>query len=476
MAALALLGACFLPTTGRGDRLDRMTAPFLVLWDHSHLWGLLLCRGLAALGAPFSPVTCAEVADGALTRRRPPALLAPGGFARRKFAALGPAGVAAVRDYVAGGGAYCGICGGAGLALAHDDGLHLCPWTRRTFADRLDHMVSGHVRLAVDPDTRLFPPSLSPGLDAPVWWPAGFAPPENPLDASGPDVMVVAAYAGAGPDLLLADIPLGAMPGNLLHACRERFGLRLTPPFLDGGACVIAGSYGRGRYVLSHAHLETPDSPQANAWLAHLLAVFSPGDAFGRKIPAWNPAAEPVRFEDPHLDAARRHMAAAIQAGLDARLLFRRNDWLLGWRPGMPGFSLSNLAALLSGVAALPPTDAAMAYWREAGPAFARDMEAFARRLAVFFPAQRLEITLSLVDHRPTNAEPNLAAERRELFGPSPGGGGLCGRLVDRLDGLLLRLLREDRGEEASGGRGGSSPPVPPEGGRGKAKVSRRST
>lgn len=414
-----------------------MAAPFLVLWDHSHLWGLLLCRGLAALGAPFSPVSCADVAAGALWRAPPRALLVPGGFARRKFAALGPAGVAAIRDYVASGGTYFGVCGGAGLALDHDEGLRLCPWTRRAFADRLDHLVSGHVRLTIDPDSRLFPPSLAPVLTAPVWWPAGFAPPTGPSD---PDVVVVAAYAGAGPDLLLADIALGAMPDALLAACQERFGLKLTPSFLDDGACVIAGSYGKGRYVLSHAHLETPDSPQANAWLSHLLTIFSHGDGFGRHIPAWEPDSEPARFADPFLEAARLEMAAVTRAGQDARLLFQRNPWLLGWRPGMPGFSLSNLAAMLAGAAALPPTEAALAYWRTAGPDFASRLAAFAKRLATFFPAQRLEITLSLVD-RPAATEPNLAAERRELFGQAPGSGGLCGELVDSLDGLLLRLL-----------------------------------
>jgi hypothetical protein len=60
--------------------------------------------------------------------------------------------------------------------------------------------------------------------------------------------------------------------------------------------------------------------------------------------------------------------------------------------------------------------------------------------LEVFFPAQRLEITLSLVERR-AGADPGLAAERRELFGASPGGGGLCGELAATLDALLLRLL-----------------------------------
>ena len=240
---------------------------------------------------------------------------------------------------------------------------------------------------------------------------------------------------------MLADIALGAMPGDLLGACQARFGLTLAPAFLDGGACVIAGAFGRGRYVLSHAHLETPDSPQANAWLAHLLGLFDPdGVIAGRLVPAWHPAQETRRFADVHLEAARRDIESVIAAGIEARLLMRRSDWLLGWRPGMPGFSLSNLSALLAGASALPPTAAAEAYWRQAGPDFAQRAAAFARRLEVFFPAQRLEITLSLVERR-AGTDPGLAAERRELFGASPGGGGLCGELAATLDALLLRLL-----------------------------------
>lgn len=414
-----------------------MAAPIRVLWDHSHLWGLLLCRGLAALGADFSPITSREVAEGALWRDPPRLFCVPGGFARRKFAALGPAGVRAVRGYVAGGGCYCGFCGGAGLALSHADGLGLCSWTRLAFADRLDHLVSGHVKLRLDPDSPLCPPFLPPSLTVPVWWPAGFAPPQGEAD---PDVVVVAAYAGAGPDLMLADIALGAMPEERLAACRRRFGLRLTPAFLEDGACVVAGRFGQGRYVLSHAHLETPDSPEANAWLAHLLGFLARADGLDSRVPAWEPQGDPVRFDDRHLAEARRAMDRAIAAGLAARLLFRRNSWLLGWRPGMPGFSLSNLAAMLAGAAALAPTEAAVAYWRAVGPDFAARLAAFTDRLEVYFPARRLEITLSLVDG-PDRAEAGLAAEGRELFGRAPGGGGLCGELAEVLDGLLWRLL-----------------------------------
>jgi hypothetical protein len=253
-------------------------------------------------------------------------------------------------------------------------------------------------------------------------------------------VSVLAAYAGAAPDLLLADIPLGGLAETVLAECRERFGLNLTPAFLTGGACVITGTFGQGRYVLSHAHLETPDSPAANAWLAHLLACLGGENGLTRRVPAWDPHGEPSRFDDPHLEAARNDMATLVAAGITQRLLFHRNAWLLGWRPGMPGFSLSNLAAMLAFAAGRPATPQALAYWHDIGPAFASRFTRFARRLETFFPAQRLEITLSLVSTSPS-ADPNLAAERRELFGNTPGGGGQCGELTTLLDGLVARLL-----------------------------------
>lgn len=414
-----------------------MTAPLLVLWDHSHLWGLLACRGLRALGAPYRTVSADAVAHGALTRQRPPALIVPGGFARRKFAALGPAGAAAVREYVAGGGNYFGICGGAGLALSHADGLGLCPWVRRPFSDRLDHLVSGHVRLRADAASPLFPGHLPAELAAPVWWPAGFVPPQSPPDSP---VAVLAAYDGPEEDLLLADIPLGGLTETVLDACRERFGLSLTPAFLEGGACVITGRFGQGRYVLSHAHLETPNSPAANAWFAHLLASLSGANGLGHDVPPWEPHAEPTRFADPALETARDDLGRLVAAGIAQRLLFHRNSWLLGWRPGMPGFPLSNLAAMLAFAAGTPATPPALDYWHDIGPDFARRFAAFARRLETFFPAQRLEITLSLVSTPPA-ADPNLAAECHELFGNTPGGGGQCAALTTLLDGLVARLL-----------------------------------
>ena len=106
--------------------------PIHILWDASHIWGLMAWRALRALGLSCRLVKGQEIAEGALlgkpgSRRDagraapPPLLVVPGGNARLKALALGEAGRAAVRAYLERGGSYLGFCGGAGLALSHRD-------------------------------------------------------------------------------------------------------------------------------------------------------------------------------------------------------------------------------------------------------------------------------------------------------------------------------------------------------------------
>ncbi|HWR04816.1 MAG TPA: BPL-N domain-containing protein, partial [Humidesulfovibrio sp.] len=152
-----------------------MTRVF-VLWDDSHLWGLLVLRALRALGVPHGILRAHDIAEGALSGKcgacgpagghsaisgageSPPSLLptlliVPGGWARGRALRLGEAGLAAIRAFVDGGGNYLGFCGGAGLALTSPSGpragesLNLCPWGRMGFAGRLQHFLSGDVRL-----------------------------------------------------------------------------------------------------------------------------------------------------------------------------------------------------------------------------------------------------------------------------------------------------------------------------------------
>ena len=121
-----------------------------MLWDASHLWGYVALHALRAAGVPHRVLKASEIAQEGVSGK---ALLVPGGGARAKAAALGSAGMEAVRAFVRGGGAYLGICGGAGLALS--SGIGLSPWKRAGMSDRLQHLVSGHIACSLETDALL---------------------------------------------------------------------------------------------------------------------------------------------------------------------------------------------------------------------------------------------------------------------------------------------------------------------------------
>ena len=105
----------FLKTDGTLPDIETVVKrPCALLWDESFLWGVMTRRALTEAGVSFDPVRAADIREGALSRYR--MLFVPGGWASGKIAALGAEGAEAIRSFVAAGGNYLGICGGAGMA------------------------------------------------------------------------------------------------------------------------------------------------------------------------------------------------------------------------------------------------------------------------------------------------------------------------------------------------------------------------
>ncbi|SDF79170.1 BPL-N domain-containing protein [Desulfovibrio legallii] len=457
-------------------------APIYILWDSAHIWGLMAWRAVRALGLPCRLVKGQEIAEGAFLRKPEPGgaalLLVPGGNARLKAQALGPQGLDAVRRWVAQGGRYLGFCGGAGLALRHESdraGLNLCPWARAAYPQRLHHLISGHVRVRLRVDDPRVPPELAAGapdsgLDGataaaplathghgpkpaaarfaappcattaapaaapalPVWWPGRFAPEE------GADVRVLAAYDAPGEDFWLADLPLRRIPAQVFEAWQVLYGVNLSADFLAGQPLVAGGAYGEGSYILSYSHLETPRSPAANAWLAHLLrqAGYAPKGAL---VPLWQLrapcAAWPAASGAPLLRALN-HMRGLLDLAVEHHLFFARTHWLWGWRAGQPGAACNNLHAALCTAAGLPPTPEALAYWTSVRPRFAALEELFTAGAEGYFLACRLADTLA-----PTLPEAvgkrGLEHQREALFGHPMSGGGLLEELLTIAEELV---------------------------------------
>ena len=443
-----------------------------ILWDEAHIWGLLVVRAVRAFGVSHRIVSARQVAEGILQHEKPAMLMVPGGNARGKSLALGEAGREAICQYVREGGHYLGFCGGAGLALTWDgtseaehrtaspkgpaaNGLGLCPWGRGTFDDRLQHFMSGHLhsRLAKKADlpphaARLLPDDLGPSLEnpgpaekhhsdseyplLPVWWPGHFSATE------GKDVHILAAYEKPGPDFWLTDLPIRAIPLEIFTAWKEKYGFSPRPTFLENQPAIITCAHGKGTCTLSYSHLETPASPQANGWLAYLLEELAGLAPTTRLVPPWHDG--PILWNDPDLARIEDDIETVVACGLEHGLLFKRNDWLLGWRTGIPGSNINNVHSLVRILRRIPPT------------AEARDLLstnlATLRPLAARFKQEGVEyllterlsqtLTRTLPDMLPPSV---LKKQRAALFGPPMRAGGIYLELLDILDAIACAQL-----------------------------------
>ncbi len=455
-------------------------------------------RAVRAMGLPCRLVKGQEIAQGILLGKpqrfhasgeaqqvaatdknaadRAALLLVPGGNARLKAAGLGEAGRAAVRQWIEAGGNYLGFCGGAGLALSHaapKDGLGICPWSRAGYPERLHHLISGHarVRMREGDEFSFCPPAggaagsaggqaysmngpattaeksgqcpsprqSQPQQDAPggpslpVWWPGRFAAEDNT------PVRVLAAYDAPDADFWLADLPLQSVPPYIFEQWQALYGVNLSADFLKGQPLVVSGDYGQGHYVLSYSHLETPHSPDANAWLAQLLQQLTGLEPSRADVPLWqlrHPCHAWPEDSGPLL-AALRHMRGLLDLAVEHHLFFARTHWLWGWRAGLPGAACNNLHAALCTAASLAPSPAALAYWREVEPRFSKLADLFAAGAEGYFLACRLAETLhptlpDAVDRR------GLDNQRQALFGHPMSGGGLMEELLDITEELIF--------------------------------------
>lgn len=412
-----------------------------LLWDDSQIWGLLAARAVKAMGLSHKIVLAREIAEGLLTRKPPSLLLVPGGNARYKAQSLGAVGIGAIRDYVGHGGHYLGFCGGAGLALtwgSDPQGLGLCPWQRARFDERMQHFMSGHLHVSLPESGQgrhpLIPAALPAAPPLPVWWPGRFAP------QSTPGLTVLASYESPAEDFWLADLPIADLPPDTFSSWQDLYGLSFTPTFLAGQPCLIHGEYGKGSYVLSYSHLETPSSPSANQWFAHILSVLGGLEPERDSVPAWEMQTQEPLWEEPLLDAMWALFGQVERTGLQHGLLFRRTEWLLGWRTGIPGANLNNIRASLAATRWREPCDAAVAYWNTHKNAVSNAMEVFSKGCIQYLLAERLALTLSksLPDAVPSSM---LKDQRESLFGPPMQPGGLYKEIMEPLDRLACLQL-----------------------------------
>jgi hypothetical protein len=407
-----------MPTRNSAD-----PAPPALLWDHSLLWGVMLRRAMHHLGLSCELVRSEDIARGYLRSRSPTALLVPGGWASRKLRSLGDRGASAIASYVRSGGFYFGICGGAGMTLtgSPESTLGLCPWGRKPMHRRLPNC-SGHVRLRIA-EPRAAATSRERSILAPVWWPSQFDP------VPRANVRVLASYLEPASDFWVADLPVQDLTEAQIAAWEESYRINLHPDRIRNDPAIILGSAGRGRYLLSYVHLESPGSAEANRWFCWLLGEFAGSGPPLHETWHWDLQEPPVAWEDPTLLQVESVLRQIVQAGQERGLFCWRTSWLLGWSRGVPGFALNALLALTSEALQSAPDDRAASRWKEL------ERELLARAW------QFRDLFLDYMD-RHLVGDTGLEQRREKLVGPFPWQGGLFGRMADMLQEQVWLLHR----------------------------------
>lgn len=332
-------------------------------------------------------------------------------------------------------------------------GLCLCPWHRAEIGERVQHFVSGHVRVRFQGGHPLVPEFFSepvaPGSEPaiPIWWPGRFA-----ASSGGPDdgVDVLARYAGSDPrtcppDLCVADLPLSSLSPAVLEQWIELYGVSLAPGVPQRTALRPARRYGKGSYTLSYSHLETPGSPDANRWFAHILRTLAGFEPRADTVPAWRPGEMPVLWHDPDLLEARRGHGRADPARPRPRSPVRARPVADGLAFRRSGLGLNALFMGLCVLTGVSPSPEAETFW-------AAQRIRFGETFAVFRQGvEGLLLGLRLATIMPEEVPRKILAEQRlALFGSAMQGGGLYKELMDMVDELLFLSLGKAGGCDGS--------------------------
>ncbi len=406
-----------------------------VYWNYSHIWGLLVWHSLSSLSIPFRIITAKDILEEGIQSKL---LLVPGGNARHKSRDLyvngKPVGHDIIRNFVKDGGNYLGFCGGAGFALSEKESLSICPWKRSAIQARILHHISGHLHVDCA-ENKFFTPRSAYQDDKifPVWFPARFEAVESDNNPT-----ILARYTKPSADLFMSDLPLAAFPTEILQESVDLYGANLDP-LLTNEPSTIMGNYGDGQYLLSYAHLETPNSPFANSVYFNILEEFSSIQKIRAPfVPELELDNYPIYWEDKDLEEIKNKVLSLFSLGLELQLFYARKAWLYGWKDGMQGVQLTSLRTVLCLLQSLKPNEAMLKEWQNQKEEFINIFNIFYKGAVSWLYARRLCQSL------PESVSPPLLSDQQSrLFGKNMGIDGICNSLIQILEKIFI--LQDDR-------------------------------
>jgi glutamine amidotransferase-like uncharacterized protein len=418
------------------------------LWDESFLWGLMAYKTLKANSLPFELIRSEDIKNGKLKKYK--MLFVPGGWASNKLKALGQTGIDEIKLFVKNGGNYLGFCGGAGLATM--DGIGLLNIKRKPTKDRVPSF-SGRIHLNINNHPIWCTSLHNSDTPSPIfhaWWPSQFMIRDN-------SIKILATYADALPDAFSSDLNIGDVKANsgwlLLE---ELYKINLDPKRLLNEPAVVEDGFGKGKVVLSLIHFDTPDDINGSMTLRNLWQYLA-----GQKTE--NRGQKPEKGLKLNLSRIDRHASLIeelenaiqelIEFGERNFLWFWRNPMLLQWRRGVRGLEYCTLYVMIKETAKIIK-ERNMPYETKEGspsPSAITDYALHIKKLLLPFTdkAKKL-LTLErlamqnghITYERCDNTE--IQKIRTELFSDSKSHGGLFKNLIDKVDALLYKLLKQN--------------------------------
>ncbi len=423
------------------------TRPCAILWDEAFLWGLMAWQGCSNAGLPFDLLRSAEIRRGALAGYQ--MLFVPGGWASNKLKALGDKGASEIRRFVADGGSYLGICGGAGLAT--EDELGLLPVRRKPQTERVPSF-SGPIALCCS-DHGILSNVKTPLFHA--WWPSQFC-------ITGPEVKVLATYGEAGADAFSSDIQVA---DGMIIGWRElekRYGIFLDPSRLRGEPAVMEGRFGRGKVILSLIHFDTPGEKDSAIVLQNIWNYLAPETFLRHREQARQEMPPRLPVITPNIISGMKEVESAvaelITVGTRNFLWSRRNPLLLQWRRGIRGLEYSTLAAMIGHIIKyldLPCEQSSNGRLSPADPLDSAEIERQVTNLLTeIMPFVHKSIALLIRERFYLMQSPlsplvcsdeSIRRLRTELFGPAMNHGGYFKRLIDLVDKIMFPFIKSHR-------------------------------
>jgi len=418
-------------SNARPCRLGRIA----LFWDGSYFFGLMTLWQLKKLSLPFSVLTAEDIKGGQLKGYH--ILLVPGGWTGLKNEALGETGRVAIKEFVASGGNYVGICGGSGLALTEKDGLGLIPCQRKK--DRSIANFYGKVYLALTISHPIWEGFLE-NTTLYVWWPGLFALPRSS------DIQILATYDEITSDFFVTDLNIADLKKyNEIKKWEAQYGVKIAPENIKKQPAIIEGKFGKGKIILTYPHLDTPGNPWEALALFNLWQYLSPPDfkvETSPTLPSWDQTQPKTALYI--VRKLKRAMHDFMAFGERNFLWYRSYPWMFRWRRGIRGFHYTTLYFLLLELEkylkkfnSYVPLDMIMPYLQTL-PSLLFPFLEKAKKLLLLerFYLNHPDLTLLKAPIA------DITQLRQELFGLTPAFGGQLKKILVCLDKALVPFLK----------------------------------